>query len=296
VPILDYRPEVTKQVIGILQDGGSICITGEVGIGKTYLARLVIKSFGKYCYGNYRGDNTKCLQQIATSLGINIYQEEDEFSEGADDDYEESFRSNKKRYKSKPKSKPKLKPLTAKELKEEIAENLGKAILICDHFHRWPASLKGWVEDLHDDGAILLLLGSHRDLEGVAYKIPRLVLSPLKDEEIRNIILSQASKTSLLLTTSQVAEIASRAGGNPLLAIRTVQELKQGVESKNVQDSNNYMDITPFLLFIVGLIGTVRFIGMANGDVKLRIFGGIAVTVLFSIRYLGALFPKASRR
>jgi Cdc6-like AAA superfamily ATPase len=176
----DYRPQVTKQVIGMLQEGHSICITGEVGIGKTHLARLIAKNFeDKYCYGNYRGDNTKCLQQIATSLDVPIE---------ADGKF-----------------------FTAKQLKEEIAINLGKNILICDHFHKWPASLKGWVEDLHESGAIIVLLGSHRDLEGVAYKIPRLVLSPLLDEEIRSIALAKASSLALSLTTIQVSEIASRS-------------------------------------------------------------------------------------
>lgn len=261
----DYRPEITKQVIGMLQEEHSICITGEVGIGKTHLARLIAKNFkDKCCYGNYQGDNTKCLQQIATSLDVPI-------------EVEGKF-------------------LTAKQLKEEIAVNLGKDILICDHFHKWPASLKGWVEDLHSEGAVIVLLGSHRDLEGVAYKIPRLVLSPLKDKEIRNIVLAKSYSLALSLTTTQVSEIASRAGGNPMLAERMVQELKQGVESTNVQDGNNYRSITPFLMFTAGLIGAVRFVGMATGDMRLRIVGGVFITILFSLRYLSALFPKASRK
>lgn len=96
----------------MLSKGDSICITGEVGIGKTHLANMVKKSLkGKCCYGYYRGDNTKCLQQIASDLKISL-----------DVDG---------------------KPLTAKQLKEEIADKLDKTILICDHFHKWPASLKG---------------------------------------------------------------------------------------------------------------------------------------------------------
>lgn len=249
----------------MLSKGDSICITGEVGIGKTHLARMVMKSLkDKCCYGYYRGDNTKCLQQIATGLKIPL-----------DVDG---------------------KPLTAKQLKEDIALNLRETILICDHFHKWPASLKGWVEDLHESGAVLLLLGNHRDLEGVAYKIPRLSLSPLKDEEIRDIIWRQAKQLSHALTTNEVVEMAGRAGGNPLLAKRMVQELHQGVESTNVQDGNNYKSITPFLMFTAGLIGAVRFIGLATGDIRLRIVGGIFITILFSLRYLSALFPKGSRK
>ncbi|BAZ18767.1 ATPase (plasmid) [Calothrix sp. NIES-4071] len=249
----------------------SICITGEVGIGKTYLAQQVVKALGKKCcYGYYRGDNTKCLQQIASSLNISLNQIDNEGAEG--------------------------KPLTAKQLKEDIAECLGETILICDHFHRWPASLKGWVEDLHESGATILLLGNHRDLEGVTYKIPRLALSPLKDDEIRDIIWRQAKQLSHALTTNEVVQMAGRAGGNPLLAKRMVQELHQGVESTNIQDGNNYRSITPFLMFTAGLIGAVRFVGLATGDIRLRIVGGVFITFLFSFRYLSALFPKRSRK
>ncbi|MBW4600685.1 MAG: hypothetical protein KME29_14080 [Calothrix sp. FI2-JRJ7] len=117
-----------------------------------------------------------------------------------------------------------------------------------------------------------------------------------KFEEIRNIALAKASSLSLFLTTTQVSEIASRSGGNPMLAQRMVQELKQGVESANVQDGNNYRSITPFLMFTAGLIGAVRFVGMATGDIRLRIVGGVFITILFSFRYLSALFPKGSRK
>jgi AAA domain len=266
----DYREDVTNKIIGMLTRKSSICITGEVGIGKTHLAEMVIRHYDNCCYGYYNGDNTECLQEIASDLEIPLYQIKEDGAEG--------------------------RPLTAKQLKYEIADNLGETVLICDNFHRWPTSLKGWVERLHKRGATIMLLGIHRDLEGVAYKIPRLALSPLKEEEIRDVIWRQAKQLSLALTASEVAEMAGRTGGNPLLAQRMVLEIYQGVESKNIQDGSNYLDITPFLLFIVGLIGTVRFIGMANGDIKLRIFGGIAVTVLFSIRYLGLLFPKGSRK
>jgi hypothetical protein len=266
----DFRADVTNQVIRMLSKGDSICITGEVGLGKTHLARMVINNLENCCYGIYRGDIIKCLQKIAKDLKIPLNQINEEGIEG--------------------------KPLSAKQLKEEIAENLDDTILICDRFHRWPASLKGWVEDLHEDGATLLLLGDCRDLEGVAYKVPRMKLSPLKDEEIRDIIWAQAKELSLLLTTAQVSEIASRTGGNPMLAKRMVQEHKQGVESKDTQDGRKYRDITPFFMFLVGLVGAVRFIGMATGDIRLRILGGVAITIVFSFRHLGFLFPKGSRR
>ncbi|GBE95661.1 AAA family ATPase [Nostoc cycadae] len=256
-------------MLASLQQGKSICVTGDVGMGKTHLAKLVQDELD-CCYGIYRGDNTKCLQMIAEGLDIDLYQIIDEGDRG--------------------------KPLTAKQLREEITLNLSSTILICDRIHKWPASLKGWLEDLHESGAVLLLLGNQRDLEGVLFKVPRLTLPPLDEQQIRTIIWSEASKMGVQISPPKAAELASRAGGNPLLAQRMVLELQQGVESNNNQDSNNYRDITPFLMAIAGLLGAVRFIGMATGDLHLRILGGLAITVLFSLRSLSLVFPKRNSR
>jgi hypothetical protein len=268
--MIDFRANVTNQVIGMLSKGDSICITGEVGFGKTHLARMVMENLDNCCYGIYRGDVIKCLQGIAKSLKIPLNYIDEEGIEG--------------------------KTLPAKQLKEEIAENLNNIILICDHFHKWPASLKGWVEDLYENGTTLLLLGMHRDLEGAAYKIPRMKLLPLKDEEIRDIIWAQAKKESVLLDNPKVSELASRTGGNPMLAKRFVKEYKQGVESKNTQDSVEYLDISPFLMFFLGLFAAVRFLGMATGNIQLQIIGGIVVTLFFAFRQLRYAFPRGSRK
>jgi hypothetical protein len=256
-------------VIASLQQGKSICVTGEVGSGKTHLARLVQNELN-CCYGIYKGDNTKCLQGIAEGLDIDLYQTTDEGDRG--------------------------KPLTAKQLKEEITLNLGSTILICDRVHKWPSSLKGWLEDLHESGATLLLLGNQRDLEGILFRVPRLTLAPLDEQQIRTIIWSEAAQLGVRITPPKAAELASRAGGNPLLAQRMVLEMQQGLDSRNNQDGGNYKDVTPFLMIIVGLIGATRFIGMATGNIQMRILGGLAITVLFSFRSLSMVFPKRNSR
>lgn len=258
------------QVAESLRLGRSLCVTGEAGAGKTHLAKLVIERLPNCVYGVYKGDNTKTLQMIAEGLDIDTYQITDEGDRGKD--------------------------LTAKQLKEEITLNLGSKILICDRAHKWTASLKGWLEDLHEDGKTLLLLGDRRDLEGVLFKVPRIQLQPLEEQQIRALIWNKAVETGVLITPTKVAELASRAGGNPLLAQRMVLELQQGVDATNTQDGGNYRDITPFLMVIAGLVGAVRFIGMATGDIRLRILGGVAITVFFSLRSLRLLFPKENRR
>lgn len=150
------------------------------------------------------------------------------------------------------------------------------------------------MEELYEKGHTLLLLGTRRDLEGVLFKVPRLNLPPLGDDEIRSLIWSEAERQNILLTSSKAAELASRAGGNPMLAQRLVLELKQGVKAS--QDGANYRDITPFLLTIFGLVGAVRFVGMATGNLQLRVLGGLAITLLFSFRSLLYLFPKGDKR
>jgi hypothetical protein len=248
-----------------LQQKKSICVTGEAGMGKTHLAKLVQAQL-ECAYGVYRGDNTKCLAMIAESLGLPIEDEESG------------------------------KELTAKQLKVAIASSLGDAILIADRVHKWPASLKGWLEDLHEEGATLLLLGNQRDLEGVLFKVPRLALPPLDEQQIRTMIWSEAAKLGVQIAPPKAAELASRAGGNPMLAQRLVMELQQGLESTDTQDAGNYRDITPFLIAIAGLVGALRFIGLATGDTFLRIAGGIAISLFFAFRSLRLLFPKENRR
>lgn len=112
--------------------------------------------------------------------------------------------------------------LTAKQLKDAIAANLGDTILIADNAHKWTASLKGWLEELWEEGHTLLLLGNRRDLEGVLFKIPYLPLPPLNEQQTRSIIWTEAAKLGVTITPLKAAELASKAGGNPLLAQRLV--------------------------------------------------------------------------
>lgn len=267
--IKDFRPDITAQVINSLKAGKSITVTGEPGAGKTHLAQLVQEEL-PCAYGIYRGDNLRCLKQIAESLDCPTHSITEEGEEG--------------------------KPLTARQLKDEIALNLGNKVLIADRIHKWNAGLKGWLEDLYDEGHTLLLLGDRRDLEGVLFKIPRIQLQPLAEQQIRTIIWSEAVKAGVTITPLKAAELASRAGGNPLLAERLVQEIQQGLDDNNTQDSGKYRDITPFLIAIMGLVGATRFVGLATGDTMLRVIGGVAITLFFSIRSLRLLFPKENKR
>nr|WP_272900270.1 ATP-binding protein [Tolypothrix bouteillei] len=259
---------MTNQVLSSLQQGKSICVIGESGAGKTYLAKLIQEQLD-CAYGVYRGDNTKCLQMIAENLGLETHKIDEETGE-------------------------QKRALTAKQLKDAIAANLGDTILIADNAHKWTASLKGWLEELWEEGHTLLLLGNRRDLEGVLFKIPYLPLPPLNEQQTRSIIWTEAAKLGVTITPLKAAELASKAGGNPLLAQRLVLELQQGVDSPH--DGSNYRDITPFLLATTGLVGAVRFIGLATGDIFLRVVGGLAITLFFSFRSLALLFPKGNRR
>jgi hypothetical protein len=184
--------------------------------------------------------------------------------------------------------------LTPKALKKEIALNLGENILIADRAHKWTGDLKGWLEELSEAGHTLLLLGDRRDLEGVLFKVPRLVLPALAEQAIRKIVRAKATELkNVNLDEAKISQIAAKAGGNPFLAQRLVQEFVQGFQS---QDGGNYRDITPFLVAIAGLIGALRFVGMATGDTFLRVAGGIGISVFFAMRSLKLLFPKEDRR
>ncbi|MBD2770715.1 ATP-binding protein [Iningainema tapete] len=230
----DYRASLTKRVVSNLGEGNSLMLIGEPGMGKTHLAKLVQTELDAV-YAIYTGSVKACLVAIAQQIDCPIVNEDG-------------------------------KPLTIDRLKEEIAQNINGIILIADNVHRFPASLKYWLEGLQEAGIIMLLLGTKRDLEGVSFKMPRLKLEPLTEADTRSLIWKEVSVRNLSLPSHRVAELASRAGGNPMLAKRMIDELESGVDDPNLNDGDTYIDISPVLMAAVGILAAVRFIGLALHD------------------------------
>ncbi|MBD2773980.1 hypothetical protein ICL16_18360 [Iningainema sp. BLCCT55] len=239
-------------------------VIGDPGAGKTFLAKQVQQQVDGI-YAIYTGSVKICLVSIAEQLECPITNEDD-------------------------------KPLTSDQLKEEISLNLGTNILIVDNIHRFPASLKYWLEGLHELGATMLLLGVKRDLEGVSFKVPRLKLEPLAEGDVRSLIWKELASRKLQIPSYKVAELATSSGGNPMLAKRLIDEIESGVDDPNLSDGDVYLDVSPVIMASMGLLAAVRFIGLALHDRSLYILGGLSLALFVSLRYLGMMLPKEDRR
>lgn len=244
-----------------LQAGASLLILGEPGSGKTFLAKQIEKELNAVIC-SYTGSVFETLVAIASAIDCSTEDEETG------------------------------KPLKASDLKKEIELNLGNRILCIDNAHNWTKSLRLWLESLHSNGGCLLLTATRRELEGITFKIPRLRLPPLKEDEIRQILLSKNPK----LPTWKLSELASQAGGNPMLAQRLVDELQTGTLSADSKDGSNYKDASPAILGLLSGIGMIRFLGLATGDRSLYIIGGVSLTIFVMLKSFGRLMPKGNRR
>jgi hypothetical protein len=183
--------------------------------------------------------------------------------------------------------------LTVPQLKQLIAGNLKDTVLIADRVHNWPASLKGWLEDLSDHGNTILLLSNYGVDE--FFQVPILVLPPLSKQQIRGIICQELASSDRTLTPSQVRWLVGRSGGNPLLAKRLVKEFHQGFISVNPPQnlSKNLVDweFTLFIWLFVGLMFIARLGGISPPILHLLLLGAwLAISLFAVMRFLSYFF------
>ncbi|MFM7885675.1 MAG: ATP-binding protein, partial [Pseudanabaena sp.] len=180
----------------------------------------------------------------------------------------------------------KPKPYTADQLRENIKDALSqdRTLLICDNAHRYPNSIRYWLQDCLVDRALLLLLAVQPPRKDLFLKMPRIAMQTMASQEIRAIMIEEAEEIGLKLPASKIAELEQRCGGNPFLARRVVRELSLDLGQDDEGDRVDYIDGTPFLIAGLSMLGVVRLIGLGLGDRSLYIIGGIATITAISIR------------
>ncbi|HHP7245539.1 MAG TPA: ATP-binding protein [Elainellaceae cyanobacterium] len=192
----------------------------------------------------------------------------------------------------------KPKAMTAYQLRDELLKNLvsPKMLLIVDDAHRFPSSLRYWLEDIHRKGGLLLLLATAPPAKDISLKMPRIEMHPLKNDEIRALMYQEALSHGMTLQPSLFAELQQRAGNNPALAKRVVREALLGIGEEQSTDHQQYVDGTPFLVAALTAVGIVRFIGMGMGDRSLYIIGGIATLAAVALRTIFYTVNRKSSR
>lgn len=241
----------------------SLLVLGEAGSGKSVLGRAVAAEFEsemKVAIASYGGSAKQTLIDIAEGLAVPV-----------------SATTEKGRERS----------LTATELRQELLAELrgGQALLIADDAHRFPVSLRYWLEAVLQGGGLVLLLADRPPAKDVFLKVPRLALAPLSADEVRTVMYAEATRQGLALSPSRFAELQQRAGGNPALAKRIIHEELMGLGDES-GDHRQYVDGTPFLMAALTAIGIVKFIGIGLGDKALYVAGGVASLAAITLRSL----------
>jgi hypothetical protein len=253
-------------VVASLSKGQSLLVLGEAGSGKSVVGGEIASQFKDSAIASYGGSSKQTLLSIAESFGIPL-----ETDEG------------------------KPRKLTADILRAEILELMegGKYLLVADDAHRWPASLRYWLEDVLRSGGLLLLLADHPPAKDVFLKVPRLELEPLSVDQVRSLMYAEAVGRGMSLSPGRFAELQQKVGGNPGLALRVVQEEMMGLsDTTEAADHKRYVDGTPFLIAALTTVSIVRFIGIGMQDKALYIVGGVAMILSMALR---AVFYAANR-
>ena len=269
VSISCYRGAEKERVVAALLANASLLVVGEDGAGKTFLAERVIEDLwgrGFPVAAPAIGTVKQMLLEIAGDLGVDT-----ETLEG--------------------------KPMTAQQLQETIAEWLQNnvAFLVMDNAHRFPVSLRCWLEKLHLQGQPILLLATYPPAKDIFLKLPRIELEALPERAIREIMEGEAVGLGLQVTPGKLADWQQRAIGNPMLAKRVVKEEYLGLEGNNY-DHTQWIDGTPLLIAVLMGFMILRFLGLGFNNTSLYLIGGILTVAVGMVRLMIYSLPGQSNR
>jgi hypothetical protein len=264
-----YREHERQRIIAALLASSSILVAGEEGSGKTVLGESVadeLRSQGFEVAFIEPATPKQILLELAAQLGI-----ETTTIEG--------------------------KPLTIDGLKKAIANYLkaNTVFLIFDDAHVLNSQFRTWLKLLKRQGQPLLLIATDPPRTDVFLNMSALILKPLSEYMIRDLMEKAALEKGIPFKPSDFARLQQRAGGNPMLAQRIIEEEYLGLDPET-GDHSRYFDITPLILLLGAVFIVIRFIALGTSNPTLYILAGSigALTLTFG-RVLSAM-PKDSRR
>ncbi len=267
--IICYRSAEKKRIAAALLANSSILIIGEAGSGKSFLSNLITQELtdqGFLVSSPGSGTAKQTFMAIAEDLGIDT-----ETLEG--------------------------KAMTTSQLQGAIADFLRHttAFLILDDAHRFPVSIRCWLEKLLELGQPMLLLATFPPARDIFIKLPRIELEPLSNQAIREIMTDEAMNLGIELKPGQLADLQQRTGGNPMLARRVVKEEYLGLEG-HALDHTQWIDGTPFLIAALMCFMIMRFLGLGFNNTSLYLLGGIMTVAVGIIRIMIFSLPRQGSR
>ncbi|MGK7955067.1 MAG: hypothetical protein AB4063_07375 [Crocosphaera sp.] len=272
--VLENKPEFDK-VCHAVRNAHSVLVLGEYGSGINGFADALLGEMAEdfnCAIASYKGSLKKFLVEMAEALDIPT--SEPKYNANGDEVGE--------------------KALTADGLKEEIACNVGdETLLIIPDSQRLPASLRYWLEGLLDNGINLVLFAVANPRRDIFLRLLEVELSLPSDVEIREVMRKEARRLGLSLSRSQLANLQSQAGRNPMLARKVIRATALGINN-NKPEHSQYLDISPVIISGLMALGIVRFIGMGTGNKGLYIVGGVALILGLIFKQLGQV--KGARK
>jgi hypothetical protein len=264
-----YRQAELNRILASLLANGALLVAGEEGGGKSALANAVVEKLqndGFVVAYIEPATPKQMLLEIAYYLGVDTQNIEG-------------------------------KALSADQLKRAIANYLeaNTAFLVIDDSHTCESKFRMWLKQLRKLNIPMLLLATNPPRSDIFINIPRIELQPLPEYAIRELMEQAALERGISLKPSDLSKLQERAGGNPMLAIRAIDEEYLGLEVEGA-DHDRYFDITPLILLVGIVFVVMRFIGLGTNNQALYIFGGIAAAVFLGIGRLLYTLPREGRR
>lgn len=264
-----YRSSEVNRTKAALLANGSILIVGEEGTGKSVLCNAVVESLldeGFKVASIEPATPKQMLLEIASQLGI-----DNQSLEG--------------------------KVLSADQLKRAIALHFDQntAFLVIDDAQLLDTKFRQWLKTLKRSKVPMLICATDPPRSDIFTSIPRIELSQLPEYAIREIMEQAALARGINLKNSDLAKLQERAGGNPALAQRAIEEEYLGLEIEGA-DHRRYADATPLILLAgVGFVVT-RFFARGTNNQALYIFSGIAAAIFLGISRVLYYLPPDDKR
>lgn len=266
-----YRQEEKARICAALKAGASVLVIGSSGMGKSVLLRE--------CAQQLRAEGfevaltepmapRQLLISICEQLGIPTISIE-----------------------GKPLMMDKLKPAIANWLRENTA------FLLFDDGQQFDPKFRAWLKKLVAEQrqplAVFATEAPRSDLFLVLP--PPLILRPLPDHCIRDLMEQQAIEWGLQLRNRDFAGLIPKASGVPAGAIALVTGEYIGVENDGAPTEQG-RDLTPLLLIVALVFVVSRFIGLGTGNPMLYVMAGSIGSVFLTFYKLLARLPKDGRK
>jgi hypothetical protein len=266
-----YRLEEKARILAALKANGSILLCGEEGIGKTILNDAIAQELMDEGYRVAMIPTPATARQMLISIAEQLEVETINL-EG--------------------------KALTVEKLKWAIADFLRQnpaTFLVFDDAHQLDPKFRTWLKNLQRSGTPMLLTATRPPKSDVFLNTPALILRPLPDYLIRDLMQTSAALRGLSLSNSQIADLQQRSGGNPSLAIRSIDEEYLGLDVE-AGDRGDYFDVTPLLILVGTGFMMARFYAIGTDSRLMYVIAGMGGALLLGITYMLRVLPKDPKR